>query len=305
MEKIILNVDPGVDDAMAMLLAFLSPDFDVKMIATTFGNVSIEQGTKNACFLVQNFGQVDTTVYEGSACALNTPPQNAMEVHGRTGLGTKIVAKNVKKKPGNYPGYGAIEAMRDYILKDPGQISIVAVGPVTDIAKLLTTYPEVKDKIKQIVMEIGSVDGKGSITPYASFNAYCDPDAVDIVIKSGVPILLTTKEIGTTAYYEEDQRQRFKNCGSVGQFLYDLCEGYVDKILEAHQYAVHDSAALLAMLKTDIFTREKVDMEINTSQDKKRGQTHFTLNKNSHITLVTGVNKHKLFKKMEEIYSLS
>lgn len=305
MEKIIFNVDPGVDDAMALLLGFFSPEFEVKMIATTFGNVGIEQGTKNACYLVQNYGAVDTTVYMGSACALNTPVQNAMEVHGKTGLGNKIVAKNVKKKPGNYEGYGAIEAMRDYINKEPGQISIVAVGPVTDIAKLLMTYPEVKDKIKQIVMEIGSVDGKGSITPYASFNAYCDPDAVDYVIKSGVPILLTTKEIGTTAYYEEPQRLRFKNCGSVGPVLYDLCEGYVDKILKPGQYAVHDSCALLAMLKTDIFTREKVDMSINTSQDKKRGQTHFTLNPASHITLITSVNKQKLFKKMEEIYSLS
>ncbi len=303
--KIIFDLDPGCDDAMAMLMAFYEPKFQIKMISTVFGNVGLEQATKNACFLVEKFAQVDYPVYYGADHALNTPPQNAMEVHGKTGLGSKIVAKNVHKRPANYKNYGAIEAMRDYLNREPNEIVIVSVGPATNVANLLLTYPEVKDKIKRIVLMVGSMDGKGSITPYSSFNAYCDPDAVDIVIKSGVPITLTTKEIGTTAYFEQDQRERFARCGRAGQFVYDLCEGYKDKILKDGQYAVHDTCALLALLKTNIFTRQKVDMVINTTFDKKRGQTKFTPNENSHITLVTGVDKKKVFKRMEETLSRS
>ncbi len=305
MEKIILDMDVGVDDAMALLLAFNEPQFEIKMISSVFGNVDVERATKNTCFLVEKFAKVDYPVYKGASKALNTPPQNAQDVHGRTGLGTKIVARNVKKKPANYEGYGAIEAMRDYINNEPGEITIVSVGPVTNVATLLMTYPEVAPKIKRIVMEVGSMDGKGSITPYASFNAYCDPDAVDYIIKSGVPILLTTKEIGTLAYFDDEQRERFKACGKVGPFIYDLCEGYKDKILKPGQYALHDSCALLSLLKTDIFFRSNVDMKIDTTNGKRRAQTKFKLNPLSHIVLVNNVDKQKLIQKMEQIYSRS
>lgn len=303
--KIIMDLDVGVDDAMALLIAFYEPQFEIRMISTVYGNVGIDQATKNTCFLVEKFAQVDYPVYKGAERALKSEPVNAMEVHGRTGLGTKIVARGVHKTPANYKGYGALEAIRDYINKEPGEIILLTVGPTTNIANLITTYPEVVPKIKQIVMEVGSTDGKGSITPYASFNAYCDPEAVDIIIHSGVPILLTTKEIGTTAYFEQPQRERFGKLGKVGPFIYDLCEGYRDKILKEGQYAVHDSCALLALLKTDIFTYQKVDMKINTSNDEKRGQTKFKPNENSHITLVTSVDKAKLFKKMEQVFKRS
>jgi len=300
MKKIIFDLDVGVDDAMALIMAFYDPEIKIELITTTFGNVGVDQATKNTCFVVDKYAKQKYPIYKGAEKGLNTPLHNAEEVHGKTGLGNKIVAEDVSTKPLNKKGYGAIEAMRDTILKNPNEITIVAVGPVTNVANLLTTYPEVKDKIERIILMVGSVDGKGSITPYSSFNAYCDPNAVDIVIKSGVPISLTTKEIGTSAYFMETQRKRFAKINKAGEFMYDLCFGYVDKILKANQYAVHDTCALFAMLDTDIFTRENVDMTINTTFDEKRGQTKFKANPNSHITLITSVNKKKLFKKMEE-----
>ena len=300
-EKIIFDLDVGVDDAMALIMSFYDPSYDVKLITTVYGNVGIKQATKNTCYLVQEYGDKDYPIYMGNEQPLDNPIYNAQEVHGRNGLGTKVVAKNVKKKVSNKPGYGAIEAMRDTILAYPNEITIVSVGPTTNVAKLLTTYPEVKDKIKRIVIMVGSMDGKGSITPYSSFNSYCDPDAVKVVITSGVPITLTTKEIGTTAYFEQKQRERFAKCGSCGPLFYDLCEGYRDMILKHDQYAVHDTCALFSILDTDLFTREKVDMEVNTTRDIKRGQTKFKPNPNSHITLITTVDKKKLFKRMEKI----
>jgi len=299
-KKIIFDLDVGVDDAMALIMAFYDPEIKIELITTTFGNVSLKQATKNTCYVVDKFAKEDYPIYTGAECGLDTPLQNAEEVHGKNGLGEKIIAQNVKKKPLNKKNYGAIEAMRDVILKNPNEITIVSVGPVTNVANLLTKYPEVEDKIKRIVLMVGSVDGKGSITPYSSFNAYCDPDAVDIVIKKKVPITLTTKEIGTFAYFEEDQRLRFSKINKAGQFLYDLCYGYRDKILDEGKYAVHDTCALFAILDTDIFTRENVDMFINTTRDEKRGQTKFKSNPNSHITLITSVDKKKLFKKMEK-----
>ena len=305
MEKVIFDLDIGVDDAMALIMGLNDPEVDIKLVTTVFGNVSVEQATKNACFIIEQCSKYDIPVFYGASRGIRTEGVNAMDVHGRTGLGAKVVAENVSKFPQNTSEIGAIEAMRDVVLANPGEITILSVGPVTNLAGLLTKYPEVKSKIKRIGIEVGSVDGKGSITPYSSFNAYCDPEAVDIVIKSGVPITLTTKEIGTSAFFDETQRARFRDAGRVGPLLFDLCEGYKDKLLQVGEYAVHDTCVLFAILDTDIFTRQNVDMVINTTMDEKRGQTKFRSNENSHITLVTSVDKKKLFKKMEQNIKLS
>lgn len=302
--KIIFDCDPGVDDTMALIMAFHDPKIDLKLITTVFGNVGVEQTTKNACFVVQNFATKDYPVFMGANQGLNSPIHNAKEVHGKNGLGTKIIAHDVTKTISNREGYGALEAMRDTILQNPNEIEIVSVGPVTNVANLLSTYPEVVDKIKHIVLMVGSIDGKGSITPFSSFNAYCDPDAIQIVLDKAknVPITISTKENGTTCFFEEKERQNFAKCGKLGTIIYDLCEGYVDVILERGQYALHDSCALFAILENEkFFTREKVDMEINTTFDEKRGQTKFKKNEESNITLLTSNNKKKILKYFEKI----
>lgn len=303
-QKIIFDVDPGVDDCMALIMAFYEPTIDVQMISTTFGNVSCEQTTKNALFIVQNYADKDYSVYKGASRGLNSPIHNAEEVHGRTGLGNKIIAENVTKQVANKPGYGAIEAMRDVILKNPNEVILVAVGPVTNVANLFNTYPETIDKLKGLVLMVGSIDGKGSITPYASFNAYCDPDAIQVVLDKAkkLPIIVSTKENGTTCYFEDDQRERFAKCGKLGPLFYDLCDGYVDKILLPGQYALHDTCALFSILQDEeFFTREKVSMKINTTFDEKRAQTKFRKCQSSNITLLTGVDKQKVMKRIEKI----
>lgn len=303
-QKIIFDVDPGVDDCMALILSFYEPSIDVQMISTTFGNVSVGQTTKNALFIVQNFADKDYPVYKGAAQGLNSPIHDAEEVHGKNGLGNKIIAHDVTKQIANKPGYGAIEAMRDVILKNPNEIILVAVGPVTNVATLFNTYPETIDKLKGLVLMVGSIDGKGSITPYASFNAYCDPDAIQVVLDKAkkLPIILSTKENGTTCYFEDDQRERFAKCGRLGPLFYDLCDGYVDKILLPGQYALHDTCALFSILKDEeFFTREKVSMKINTTFDEKRAQTKFRKCASSNITLLTGVDKQKVIKRIEKI----
>lgn len=302
--KIIFDCDPGVDDTMALIMAFNEPRIDLKLITTVFGNVGVKQTTKNACFVVQNFAKKDYPIFMGENQGLNSPIHDASEVHGKNGLGTKIIADNVTKTVSNREGYGAIEAMRDVILQNPNEIEVVAVGPVTNVAKLLLTYPEVTDKIKKIVLMVGSIDGKGSITPFASFNAYCDPDAVQVVLDKAknVPITISTKENGTACFFEDEERERFAKCGSLGHLIYDLCEGYVDKILKPGQYALHDTCALFTIFENDpFFKREKVDVEINTTFDEKRAQTKFKKNDSSNVTLINGFNKNEVLKHFEKI----
>ena len=301
MEKVIFDLDPGVDDSMALILGLNHKEIDIKLITTIFGNVGLEQTTKNACFIAQNFGGQHVPVYYGAEKGIKTNLINASHVHGKTGLGAKIVADKVTKKPQNKRGYGALEAMRDVIKANPKEITIVSVGPTTNLAQLFIKYPEVTNLIKGVVLMVGSIDGKGSITPYSSFNAYCDPDAIHEIIKHDFPITISPKEMGITSFFDEKQRAKFKNCGKYGPFIYDLCEGYKDSLLKVGEYALHDTCALFSILDTDIFTRQKVDMKVNISKDEKRGQTLFESNENSNITLLKKANKQKLFKMIEKI----
>ena len=141
MEKVIFDLDPGVDDSMALILGLNHPEIQIKLITTTFGNVGIEQTTKNACYIAENFGGKDVKVYSGFEHGIKASNINASHVHGKTGLGAKIVAVDVNKKASNKEGYGAIEAMRDMVLENPGEINIVSVGPATNVAKLILKYP--------------------------------------------------------------------------------------------------------------------------------------------------------------------
>ena len=300
MEKVIFDLDPGVDDSMALILALNHPEIDVKLITTVFGNVGLEQTTKNACFIAENFGGRDIPIYYGADKGIKTDNINAANVHGKTGLGAKIVAQNISKIPNNRENYGALEAMRDCIQENKGEINIICVGPTTNLARLFLKYPEVIPLIKRIVLMVGSIDGKGSITPYSSFNAYCDPEAIDVIIRHNIPIAISPKEMGITSFFDEKQRLKFKRSGKFGPFIYDLCEGYKDTLLKQGEYALHDTCALFSILDTDIFTRQKVDMKINVSQDIKRGQTIFVPNKNSNITLLKKADKKKLFKLIEQ-----
>ncbi|MBQ3158800.1 MAG: nucleoside hydrolase, partial [Clostridia bacterium] len=127
MEKVIFDLDIGVDDAMALIMGLNDPEVDIKLVTTVFGNVSVEQATKNACFIIEQCSKYDIPVFYGASRGIRTEGVNAMDVHGRTGLGAKVVAENVSKFPQNTSEIGAIEAMRDVVLANPGEITILSV----------------------------------------------------------------------------------------------------------------------------------------------------------------------------------
>ena len=304
-EKIIYDLDPGIDDAISLIVGLNCEQIDIKLITTVFGNISLQKSTLNACYIAQNFEKKTIEIYSGAEVGLDSVlSRDASHVHGSGGLGNTVRAENVIKSTSNKPDFGAVEAMHQVICENPNEITIVSVGPVTNIAKLLIKYPDDAKLLKGIVLMVGSLDGKGSVTPYSSFNCFCDPEAVDVVIKTKVPITISPKEMGIWSAFDTEQRNKFKKFGKAGRFIYDLCDGYRDSLLPPDKYAMHDTCALLSILDTDIFTRKKVKMSVNTTSEEKRGQTLFEESVDSNITLLTNVNKQKLFEKVENILSL-
>ena len=185
--RIILDVDPGIDDALAILLALRSPELQVEAITTVAGNLPLEVTTRNALKVVELAGRSDLTVARGAGKPLNGKLTLADFVHGEDGLGgaeLPIPEKKVDPRP-------AAELIVDLVEANPGEITLVGVGPLTNLATVLNIAPRVVEKVNSIVLMGGAWSG-GNTTPAAEFNIYSDPEAAQIVLDSGSAITIWT-----------------------------------------------------------------------------------------------------------------
>ena len=299
-QKIILDVDPGADDAIAMIYAFLCKELDIKLISVVGGNVGIDQAGLNALFLTENFAKYNIPVVKGSGKSLKVTIDHKLSVHGKKGLGSEIEVESTNLKEINRPDYGADEAIRDTIIANKGEIIYVCLGPSTNLALALRKYPELKKMIKSVLIMGGSVDGSGSITPFAGFNVYCDPEACKEVIKSRLPIVFSPKELGLSAYLTSASLNKWVTFGRTGETAKKICTGYHDLLLPTNKVATHDLCAIMSIVHPEFYTSQKVTVKLNTTMNKKRGQTIFTQNENSRITLLTSCNRSKVLKEFEK-----
>ncbi|HEY1495641.1 MAG TPA: nucleoside hydrolase, partial [Candidatus Solibacter sp.] len=188
--RVILDTDPGVDDALAILLALRSPELQVEAITPVAGNVPLEFTLPNALKLVEIAGRTDVPVAGGARHPLVRQLITASHVHGNNGLaGVEFPEPKIKPVAESAP-----EMIRKIVKANPGEISIVAVGPLTNVALALRDDPDLAAKIKSIVIMGGSLSG-GNVTPAAEFNLYVDPEAARIVFDAGVPLTMVGLDV--------------------------------------------------------------------------------------------------------------
>jgi len=180
-KKIVIDCDPGIDDALALFLAFASQEFDIRGITTLAGNVSAVHTARNALSLCTLAG-VDIEVASGASHPLSGDECNASDVHGENGLG------NVQITPaGHLSSRTAGELLYEELVRAGGELEIIALGPLTNLAVLFETHPDALGLVKKLSLMGGSL-GRGNMTPHAEFNFYADPLAADKVLRSGIPI---------------------------------------------------------------------------------------------------------------------
>lgn len=181
---LIIDTDPGTDDAVAIALAVFNPRFDVRLITTVAGNVSIEATTTNALKLMAYYGK-DVPVARGAAEPLIRQLDDASDIHGKTGMeGFDFPEPKTELLLDKH----AVEAMRDEIMASAEPVTVMPIGPLTNIALLLKTFPEVKSRIERIVLMGGSVT-RGNKGVMAEFNIFVDPEAAKIVLTSVLTLL--------------------------------------------------------------------------------------------------------------------
>lgn len=261
MKPIIIDTDPGIDDVVAITAALFSEQLDVKLVTTVGGNVGIENTTKNAIDLVSFLGK-ETTIARGSAEPLVGPPQMAAEVHGSTGIGEYRFAVEGDRKL--LAADNAILELRNHILNAEEPVTLVPIGPLTNIALLFKTFPEVKANIAEIVLMGGAVEG-GNATPVAEFNIFADPHAAKIVFESDLEIVMCGLDATSQTNVTMADVEQVKQQGNVGEMIYEMLQfyktggDYTDDAI-----AIHDLCTILYLTRPELFKTRRAKINVAT-----------------------------------------
>lgn len=244
MIPIILDTDPGIDDAAAIALALKNPEIDVRLITTVAGNVNVDKTTENALRLVEFLG-LNVPVARGASKPLIRDYEDASYVHGETGMNgyefpeikTQAIAEH------------AVIAMRNEILQSREPITIVAIGALTNLALLFIQYPEVKEKLKEVVIMGGSL-GQGNTQSAAEFNIYTDPHAAKIVFDAGVKLTMIGLDVTTETLLKKDVVMAIKDANEVGNMLYHIFNYYRGGSIETG-LTIHDACVIYYLIHKD------------------------------------------------------
>ena len=273
--KIIIDTDPGQDDAVAILLALASPDeIQVLGITVVAGNVPLPLTHKNARIICELAGKTDVPVHAGCDRPLNHTLVTAEHVHGKTGLdGPNLPNPKMQLTDGHGVDY-IIETLRS---QPAGTVTLCPLGPLTNIAMAFEKAPDIIARVQEIVLMGGAYFEVGNITPAAEFNIYVDPQAADIVFKSGVPIVVMPLDVTHKVLVTKARNDAFREIGNkVGIAVAKMTEFFERFDIEKYGSLgapLHDPCVTAYLIKPDLFKGRHVNVEIETKSDLTRGMT--------------------------------
>ncbi|MGK9172534.1 ribonucleoside hydrolase RihC [Yokenella regensburgei] len=263
---IILDTDPGIDDAAAIAAALFAPELDLRLITTVAGNVSLEKTTRNALQLL-HFWNASVPVAQGAATPLLRPLRDAATVHGESGMEGYAFVEH-QRQPLAKP---AFEAIRDQLMASPEPVTLVAIGPLTNIALLLTHYPECQFNICRLVMMGGSA-GRGNFTPNAEFNIAIDPEAAARVFNSGIEIVMCGLDVTNHATLTPEYLASLPALNETGKMLHAVFSHYRSGSM-ATGLRMHDLCAIAWLARPSLFTLKPCFVAVETQGTWTAGTT--------------------------------
>ncbi|MBL4767020.1 MAG: nucleoside hydrolase [Rhodobacteraceae bacterium] len=273
--KIIIDTDPGQDDAVAILLAFGSPDeIDVLGITVVAGNVPLARTVKNALMICELAKRRDTPVYAGCDRPLARSLVTAEHVHGKTGLDGPVLPDPTMAIADGHAVEFIVETLRAQPTKT---VTLCPLGPLTNIATAFQKAPDIIEKVQEIVLMGGAYFEVGNITPTAEFNIYVDPQAADIVFKSGVQITVLPLDVTHKALVTKTRNDAFRAIDTpVGHAVADMTEFF--ERFDKEKYGspgapLHDPCVIAYLIRPDLFAGRHVNVEIETSSELTLGMT--------------------------------
>ena len=273
--KIVIDTDPGQDDAVAILLALASPgDIDVLGITAVAGNVPLALTAKNARIVCELAGRPDVKVFAGCDRPLGRPLVTAEHVHGKTGLDGPSLPDPTMPLQDQHAVDFIIDTLRS---EAPGTVTLCPLGPLTNVATALTRAPDIAERIDQIVLMGGAYFEVGNITPAAEFNIYVDPQAADIVFKSGVDIVGMPLDVTHKALVTKPRNDAFRALGTpVGVAVAEMTDFFERFDKEKYGSAgapLHDPCVTAYLLDPTLFSGRHINVEIETASELTMGMT--------------------------------
>ncbi|MFZ8940867.1 MAG: nucleoside hydrolase [Gemmobacter sp.] len=273
--KIIIDTDPGQDDAVAILLALASPDeIDLLGITAVAGNVPLALTQKNARIVCELARRRDVRVFAGCDAPLARPLVTAEHVHGKTGLdGPQLPDPTMPLADGH-----AVDFLIETLRREPsGSVTLVPIGPLTNIAAAFRAAPDIIPRVGQIVLMGGAYFEVGNITPAAEFNIYVDPEAADIVFRSGVDLVVMPLDVTHKALTSRSRVAAFRGMGTeVGRMVAewtDFFERFDKEKYGAEGAPLHDPCTIAWLIRPELFTGRHINVEIELEGRHTTGMT--------------------------------
>lgn len=275
MTQLIIDTDPGIDDTYALALACQSPDVDLIGVTTVFGNVGLANTTRNALRVLALCGREDVPVAAGADRPLVHPhAHRARHVHGEDGLSGLSDTLPERKK--GLVGTDAVALLVKLLDEAPEPVTIVPIGPLTNIALLLAAHPSIQSKIARLVIMGGGING-GNMTAAAEFNIWSDPEAARrVLVEESVPVTLVPLDMTTRCSVDGAWLDRLAASGPLGSTLVKLTAAYRShyKVSLGHDGAViHDAVAVAEAIRPGLLRTTRMPVEVDCGQGPARGQT--------------------------------
>ncbi len=300
---VIVDCDPGHDDVFALWLAAGHPALDLLAVTTVGGNVPLHHTTRNARIALSIAGVTGVPVAAGAAGPLSRDLQTAEWIHGENGLGgPELPVPTVALDPRS-----ATELMADTLLAAGEPVTIIATGPITNVAILLRDRPEVAGRIREIVWMGGSTD-RGNVTPYAEFNAWVDPEALALRLGSGIRFTMVGLNVTHTALVTTAVRERLADVGSE-------TSGFGDELLEffcrtnAEVFGLpdgplHDPVAVVAVAEPDTVQRRRTRIDVELAGTETSGATSVDLDgvlgREANAWVATSLDVERFWESLRE-----
>ncbi len=258
--KVIIDTDPGVDDAACLLYAFFDENVEIKLLTSVVGNTSLDKTTRNLLHLMDKFG-INLPVAKGAHKAMERESINAEFIHQAEGLGGYIPDCDGDLK---LLDINAVEAMYQVLKEGDGDIIPIVLGPQTNIGYLLKEHPDIKDKIPQIVFMGGSPFGNPNYPDHISFNISSDPEAFNIVLESKIPLIMVPSDVGRRkAHLSEDFVNSLGEINEAGKMLSSMYSKYWEPDYPDKRIATNDTLALFALVYPKMFKFERVSVKVD------------------------------------------
>ena len=254
---VIIDTDPGVDDAIALLMALACPMLDIIGVTAVGGNVPLARATRNALALLEYAGRANIPVFRGASRPLRGGFPYAQEVHSPAGLTRRLPNPTVKPAEGN-----AVQFLADALAAAPGAITIIALGPLTNLARLLRRHPAAFRCVHRIVVMGGGIDVPGNVTPYAEFNFYSDPTAARLVMESGVPITLVDLAACRQVYLTKTELAGITADSREGRLAAELLDGWFRNDPKRERFNLYDPLAVAASIDAGVLHTRRVALTV-------------------------------------------